>query len=148
MALIIDELLHLPEKLLYPSSRTYTDEAKHENKGVLSIPVDILNTPKDYVFFFDVPGLSKADIQVTVEDENTLVVRSNGKRKREDEEEKGCRYIRLERKVSPKFLRKFRLPVDSNISAISAKCENGVLLVTVEKLPPPPAPKKMEVAIS
>ncbi|KAL5724163.1 hypothetical protein ACHQM5_007457 [Ranunculus cassubicifolius] len=122
MALIVDELLHLPEKLLYPFSRAYTDETKHENKGVLSIPVDILNTPKDCV---------------TVEDENTLVVRSNGKRKREDGEEEGCRYIRLERKVSPKFQRKFRLPVDSNTSAISAKCENGVLIVTVEKLPPP-----------
>ncbi|KAF5179132.1 17.4 kDa class III heat shock protein, partial [Thalictrum thalictroides] len=87
---------------------------------------------------------------VTVEDERTLVIRSigNGKRKREDGENEGCKYIRLERKASPKFLRKFLLPEDSNVSAVSAKCESGVLTITVEKLPPPAKPKTVEVTIS
>ncbi|KAI3857878.1 hypothetical protein MKX03_004980 [Papaver bracteatum] len=137
--------------------------------------VDILDTPKEYIFHFDVPGLSKTDIQVNVaEEENAdrnraagqiLVVEnatSGGvKRKREgneggdqekeknghgDQEAEGgsassCKYIRLERRVYPKkFTRKFRLPENANVSAISAKCENGVLTVKVEKkLPPPPA---------
>lgn len=86
--------------------------------------------------------------QVTVEDEHTLVIRTSGKRKREDGEEEGCKYIRLERRAPPKFMRKFRLPENSNVSAISAKCENGVLTVTVEKLPPPPKSKTVEVTIS
>lgn len=47
-----------------------------------------------------------------------------------------------------KLLRKFKLPEDANVSAISAKCENGVLTIVVEKLPPPPKPKTVEVAIS
>ncbi|XP_042481274.1 17.4 kDa class III heat shock protein [Macadamia integrifolia] len=119
-----------------------------ESKATTSIPVDILDSPKEYIFYMDVPGLSKNDIQVTVEDEHTLVIRSNGKRKREDGEEEGCKYIRLERRASPKSMRKFRLPDNSNVSAISAKCENGVLTVIVEKLPPPPKPKTVEVAIS
>ncbi|KAI3912864.1 hypothetical protein MKW98_012806 [Papaver atlanticum] len=140
--------------------------------------VDILGTPKEYIFHFDVPGLSKTDIQVNViEEENAdrsraagqiLVVENPGsggvKRKREGDESKGgadleneknghgheevkggsassCKYIRLERRVYPKkFMRKFRLPEKSNVSAISAKCENGVLTVKVEKkLPHPPA---------
>lgn len=88
-------------------------------------------------------------MQVTVEDENTLVIKSNGKRKREDGgEEEGCKYIRLERRPPQKLLRKFRLPDNSNVSAITAKCENGVLTVAVEKLPPPPKPKTVQVAIS
>ncbi|KAI3995391.1 hypothetical protein MKX01_040507 [Papaver californicum] len=137
--------------------------------------VDILETPKDYIFHFDVPGLSKTDIQVNVIEEKNadrsrdagqiLVIEnacSGGvKRKREEggeadrEHEKknghsneemdggseSCKYIRLERRAYPKkFMRKFRLPDNSNVSAISAKCENGVLTVNVEKkLPPPPA---------
>lgn len=87
-------------------------------------------------------------IQVTVEDDNTLVIRSNGKRKRDDVEEEGCKYIRLERKAVQKLLRKFRLPGNANVAAITAKCENGVLTVVVEKLPPPPKPKPVEVSIS
>ena len=86
--------------------------------------------------------------QVTVEDENTLVVRSGGKRKRDEGEEEGCKYLRLERRAPQKLLRKFRLPKNANVSAITAKCENGVLTLVVEKLPLPPKPKTVEVAIS
>lgn len=83
-----------------------------------------------------------------MEDGNTLVIRSNGKRKREDGEEEGCKYIRLERRAPQKLLRKFRLPENSNVSAITAKCEYGVLTVTVEKHPPPPKSKTVEISIS
>ncbi|KAL4334745.1 hypothetical protein GQ457_07G031010 [Hibiscus cannabinus] len=134
------------EKLMFPS-RT-EDSRESGNKGISSIPADILDTPKEIVFYLDVPGLSKSDIQVTVEDENTLVIKSGGKRKREEAEEEGCKYIRLERKAPQKLMRKFRLPENANVSAITAKCENGVLIVVVEKLPPPPKPKTVEVAIA
>lgn len=86
--------------------------------------------------------------QVTLEDDKTMVIKNNGKRKREDGEEEVCKYLRWERKAAPKFLRKFRLPESCNTSAISARCENGVLTVTVEKPPPPPKAKTVEVAIS
>lgn len=83
-----------------------------------------------------------------MEDEKTLVIRSGGKRKREDGEEEGCKYLRLERKAPKKLLRKFKLPENAKVSAITAKCENGVLTVVVEKHPPPPKPRTVEVAIS
>lgn len=140
--------------------------------------VDILDTPKEYIFHFNVPGLSKTNIQVNLmEEENAdrnrtagqiLVIENAGsggvKRKREgneggDRENKkngqeeveggttsSCKYIRLERRVYPKkFMRKFRLPENANVSAISAKCENGVLTVKVEKKLPPPPPRKPTV---
>ncbi|XP_077236464.1 HSP20-like chaperones superfamily protein [Tasmannia lanceolata] len=147
LASAVNHLLHFPEeieKLVLPS----LSQENHATKGLTSIPVDILETSKEYVFYFDVPGLSKTYIQVTVEDDNILVIKSSGKRKRGDGEDEGCKYIRLERKASPKFLRKFKLPENCNSSAISAKCENGVLSVTVEKLPPPPKGKTVEVAVS
>ncbi|KAG9459808.1 hypothetical protein H6P81_004316 [Aristolochia fimbriata] len=148
MASSVSHLFHLPEtveKMLFSASNP---RDSRETRGLSSVPVDILDAPKEYVFYFDVPGFAKSDIQVTVEDENTLVVRSNAKRKREDGEDEGCKYLRLERKASPKFVRKFRLPENSNLSAISAKCEDGVLTVTVEKLPPPPKAKTVQVTVS
>ncbi|XVE51804.1 hypothetical protein DITRI_Ditri02bG0070700 [Diplodiscus trichospermus] len=134
------------DKFMFPSRNQ--DVHENGNKGFSSIPADILDTPKEFIFYLDVPGLSKSDIQVTVEDENTLVIKSGGKRKREEVEEEGCKYIRLERKPPQKLIRKFRLPENANVSAITAKCENGVLTVVVEKLPPPPKPKTVEVAIA
>lgn len=76
------------------------------------------------------------------------MIRSNGKRKREEGEEEGCKYIRLERRSAQKLLRKFKLPDNADVSSITAKCENGVLTVAVEKLPPPPKSKTVQVAIS
>ncbi|KAF8689820.1 hypothetical protein HU200_041451 [Digitaria exilis] len=106
-------------------------------------PVDIVETPGEYAFLIDVPGLSKSDIQVTLEEEDRVLVmkggNNNGKRKRDEEEEgEGCRYIRLERRAAPRsFVRKFRLPEDADTGGIAARCENGVLTVTVKKQPPP-----------
>ncbi|KAL3839211.1 hypothetical protein ACJIZ3_023802 [Penstemon smallii] len=142
------ELLHFPEFLL---SSSRPNDSNHHHRGgaaaaAVTVPADILDTDKEYIFYMDVPGLSKSDIQVTVEDENTLVIKSNGKRKREDGEEEGCKYIRLERRPPQKLMRKFRLPENCNASAITAKCENGVLTVVVEKLPPPP-PKTKTVEV-
>ncbi|XP_031091412.1 17.4 kDa class III heat shock protein [Ipomoea triloba] len=141
------QLLNIPEVLERMVSE-YRAPDGGESRGVGSIPADILDAPKEYVFYLDVPGLSKSDIQVGVEDERTLVIKSNGKRKREDGEEEGCKYLRLERKAPQKLARKFRLPENCNVSAITAKCENGVLTVVVEKHPPPPKSMTIEVAIS
>ena len=61
----VNNLFNLPEtmeKIMFPSHTHDTQEAR----GVSSIPVDILDTPKEYIFFMDVPGLSKSEIQVRI----------------------------------------------------------------------------------
>jgi len=85
---------------------------------------------------------------VTVEEDNTLVIRSNGKRQHEDGGEEDCNCIGLERRAPQKLMRKFRLPENCNVSSITTKCENGVFTVTIEKLPPPPKSNTVEVAIA
>lgn len=64
LATAVDHLLSLPETLgkIIPSSHA---EEKSETRRVSSPPVDILETTKEYTFFFDVPGLSKSEIQVS-----------------------------------------------------------------------------------
>lgn len=56
------ELLNFPEaleKIIHSTSR-HSDGSR----GGATFPADILDTPKEYVFYLDVPGLSKSEIQV------------------------------------------------------------------------------------
>ena len=60
----VNHLFSFPENfeklMFHPRSSDHTTNEIRSN----SIPVDILDAPKDYVFYMDVPGLSKSDIQV------------------------------------------------------------------------------------
>lgn len=88
-------------------------------------------------------------VQVLIENENVLTMRV--KRKSDEEEEDGVddtKYIRMER--SPvKLMRKFTLPSDAKADSITANCVDGVLTVTVPKVPPPEPekPKTIQIAV-
>ncbi|WCJ32683.1 17.9 kDa class II heat shock protein [Euphorbia peplus] len=114
-------------------TRTYVRDAK----AMATTPADVKEYPNSYVFIIDMPGLKSGDIKVQVEDDNVLLI--SGERKREEEKE-GAKYVRMERRIG-KFMRKFVLPENANTDAVSAVCQDGVLTVTVQKLPPP-EPKK------
>ncbi|RVW52449.1 17.9 kDa class II heat shock protein [Vitis vinifera] len=121
------------DKSLNAPTRTYVRDAK----AMAATPADVKEYPNAYAFIIDMPGLKSGDIKVQVEDDNVLMI--SGERKREEEKE-GAKYVRMERRVG-KFMRKFVLPENANTDKISAVCQDGVLTVTVEKLPPP-EPKK------
>ncbi|XP_042507603.1 17.9 kDa class II heat shock protein-like [Macadamia integrifolia] len=129
------------EKSSNAPTRTYVRDAK----AMASTPVDIKEFPNSYVFIIDMPGLKSGDIKVQVEDDNVLLI--SGERKREEEKD-GAKYVMMERRVG-KFMRKFVLPENANTDAISAICQDGVLTVTVQKLPPPEPkkPRTIEVKI-
>ncbi|RZC77246.1 hypothetical protein C5167_001410 [Papaver somniferum] len=125
---------HDIEKSVNTPSKKYVRDAK----AMASTPADIKEYPDSYVFVLDMPGLKSEEISVQVEDNNVLVV--TGMRQREDEKEKEVKYVRMERRIG-KFMRKFILPENANLDTISAVCVDGVLTITVQKLPPP-EPKK------
>ncbi|XP_059645220.1 17.9 kDa class II heat shock protein-like [Cornus florida] len=128
------------------SSNTPTRTYVRDAKAMATTPADVKEYPNSFVFVVDMPGLKSGDIKVQVEDDNLLLI--SGERKREEEEE-GAKYVRMERRVG-KFMRKFVLPENANTDAISAVCQDGVLTVTVQKLPPPEPkkPKTIEVKIA
>ena len=130
------------EKLLSAPTRTYV----RDTKAMASTPADIKEYPNSYVFVIDMPGLKSGDIKVQVENDNVLSI--SGERKREEKEDPDARYVRMERRVG-KFMRKFTLPDNADFDKISAVCQDGVLTVTVPKLPPPEPkkPKTIEVKI-
>jgi HSP20 family molecular chaperone IbpA len=74
-------------------------------------------------------GLTKDEVKVTVEDGNTLQI--TGERNKEGVD-KSDKWHRVERSQS-KFLRRFRLPDNTNVDGVKAKVTNGVLTVTVPK---------------
>ena len=122
-------------------TRSYVRDAK----AMAATPADVKEYPKTYAFVIDMPGLKSGDIKVQVEDDNVLVISAE---RRRDEEDKDAKYLRMERRVG-KLMRKFVLPENANTDAISAVCQDGVLTVTVEKLPPPEPkkPKTIEVKV-
>ncbi|MED6192133.1 hypothetical protein PIB30_007307 [Stylosanthes scabra] len=111
-------------------SRAYVRDAK----AMAATPADVVEYPNRYVFVVDMPGIKASEIKVQVENENVLVV--SGERKREQQQDDGVKYLSMERRVG-KFMRKFSIPDNANKDKISALCQDGVLSVTVEKLPPP-----------
>ncbi|KAJ8564449.1 hypothetical protein K7X08_000909 [Anisodus acutangulus] len=139
---IMDTAANDSDKPMNAPSRDYVRDAK----AMAATPADVKEYPNSYVFIMDMPGLKSGDIKVQVEEDNVLLI--SGERKREEEKD-GVKYIRMERRVG-KFMRKFTLPENANTDAISAVCQDGVLTVTVEKLPPPEPkkPKTIEVKIA
>ncbi|KAL8522286.1 hypothetical protein ACS0TY_012426 [Phlomoides rotata] len=119
-------------------SKAYIRDAR----AMAATPADVKEYPNSYVFIVDMPGIAAGDIKVQIEDDNVLVV--SAERRREKEE--GVKFLRMERRMG-KFMRKFPLPENANFDAISAVCRDGVLVVTVQKLPPPESkrPKTIEV---
>lgn len=143
---ILEDVLELPEeqeKTRNNPSRAYVRDAK----AMAATPADVMEYPNSYVFIVDMPGIKASEIKVQIESENVLVV--SGERKRDPKEKDnkdGVKYVRMERRFG-KFMRKFVLPDNANVDKISALCQDGVLTVTVEKVPPP-QPKTIQVQVA
>lgn len=92
--------------------------------------VDIVEENDRFVLTADVPGVDPAQIEVSM-DAGILSV--SGERHSETREETGG-LKRVER-ISGKFYRRFTLPKSADAEGISAKCNNGILEVTIPKQP-------------
>jgi HSP20 family protein len=91
-------------------------------------PVDIQETEEAYRLTAELPGLTKEDINITLENN---VLRLSGERKFEKDARKES-YHRIERTYGA-FSRSFALPHQVNSEKVAASFENGVLTLTVPK---------------
>ncbi|CAK9135705.1 unnamed protein product [Ilex paraguariensis] len=112
----------------FPSSTTLSDlpSSARETSAFANTRIDWKETPEA-----DLPGLKKEEVKVEVEEGRVLQI--SGERNKELEE-KNDKWHRVERS-SGKFLRRFRVPENVKVDQIKASMENGVLAVTVPKLP-------------
>ncbi|KAJ7961333.1 Class I heat shock protein [Quillaja saponaria] len=105
--------------------------SNNEISNFANTRIDWKETPEAHVFKADLPALKKEEVKVEVEDGRVLQI--SGERSVE-KEDKNDKWHRVER-GSGKFLRRFRLPENAKIDEVKASLENGVLTVTVPKVP-------------
>lgn len=92
--------------------------------------IDLSETEDTYLLKVDLPGLTKEDISVSVNNHQLVI---SGERKGETREE-GENYLRVERSHGS-FYRSIPLPEQAKPDEVSAKFENGVLKVHIPKTP-------------
>jgi len=90
--------------------------------------IDVSETNKEYRVTAELPGLTKDDIDVSLQ-EGVLTIR--GEKKEEDKEERGG-HVRVERSYGS-FARRIPLPSEVNECGIEADFKNGVLSVHLPK---------------
>ncbi len=91
-------------------------------------PVDVRETEDAFIVTAELPGLSREDIQITLEND---ILRVSGERKFE-RDEKPENYHRIERSYGA-FTRAFPLPSQVDAERVQAAFESGVLTITVPK---------------
>jgi HSP20 family protein len=103
--------------------------------------VDVAEDPENYLIKVEIPEVKRQDVKVDVQD-GVLCI--HGER-RQEKEEKGRKYHRIERSYGT-FTRSFSLPDDVDATKIEAEFHDGMLHV---KLPKSEAtkPKAIEVQV-
>lgn len=92
--------------------------------------VDIFEEKDRYVLRADVPGVNPDDINVSMDNG---ILNLSGERRAESRSEDASAQ-RLER-VAGRFFRHFSLPESTDAEGITARCSNGILEVSIPKLP-------------
>jgi HSP20 family protein len=95
---------------------------------------------KQIVLSFELPGFSKDDINISLED-NELVVSAEHK---EAKENKDAKWLRKEISTG-RYVRRLSLPESINTNKISAESNNGILTVSIPKVPKEETVKKIAV---
>ena len=94
--------------------------------------VDVSESDEAYTVRADLPGIEEKDIQISLE-EGVLSIQ--GKLESEQEEErKGLRYVE---RAKGAFHRAIELPAELDETKVTASYRQGVLTVTLPKLPAP-----------
>lgn len=109
-------------------SRTRADEEEGMTVSTWSPAVDIFETADSIVMKAELPGVSRANIDIQVRD-NTLTLKGERRFEREVKEEN---YLRIERSYGA-FQRAFSLPTVIQQDKIRAVFKDGVLEVTLPK---------------
>jgi len=104
------------------------DRSSRDNHRTWVPAVDIFEEKDRFVVRADLPGVNPDDIEVNME--NGVLTVSGERNNEERSEFQGV--SRIER-VSGRFLRRFTLPETADADAIKARCQNGILEISIPK---------------
>ncbi|MGA2297419.1 MAG: Hsp20/alpha crystallin family protein [FCB group bacterium] len=105
--------------------------------------VDITEDEKNLYVHAELPGMSKEQVKVSVDEERTLTIKGEKTKELKTENKND---LKLERSYGS-FSRSFLLPENINIEKIDAKYQDGVLELVLQKIEPE-KPKVIDVAIN
>ncbi|CAA7055699.1 unnamed protein product [Microthlaspi erraticum] len=121
----------------------------HEWSGSTAL-IDWMESPNAHIFKINVPGYSKEDIKVQIEEGNVLSIR--GERLKEEKEGKeNLVWHVAEREAfsgTGEFLRRIELPENVKVDQVKAHVENGLLTVVVPKDTSPKSSKTRTINIT
>jgi HSP20 family protein len=109
-------------------SRTFGEEGELWSVDRISPSLDLAETDNVLEVRMDIPGMEAKDIDIEV---NANVLTVSGERK-EEREEKGKTYHRVERRVGA-FSRAVTLPCPVKEDAVDAQYKNGILTIKLPK---------------
>lgn len=94
--------------------------------------INVKEFPNEFLVEMAVPGMTKEDFQVHVNDKDQLVV-SVEKKQESSDDEKSAKYLRREFNYT-RFEQTLLLPENVDREAITAKAKHGVLKIKLPKL--------------
>lgn len=112
------------------------------NAGMWIPPVDLAETAEKITIKAEIPGIDPKEVNISIQ-ENILLIKGE---KKEEQEEKGKNYYRMERRYGS-FSRSIDLPASVDTNKITAECKNGVLEITLQKKEEI-KPKQIQVKVS
>lgn len=137
--------------LVYPTLRGLDDFAddlfsslgpSSKRKSNRWLPaLDIVETEAGYDVHMDVPGVPIENIEITL-DEGVLKI--EGKREAVHKDKNDGRFYRRFERTFGSFARTLQLPVKAESEDITARVNNGVLVISIKK-PEEIKPKRIEV---
>lgn len=113
--------------------------------GQMLPATDITETDDAYEVVAELPGISKEDIKVSIKD-GVLTINAEREQKQEEKDKKASgRVIRQERHYG-KYVRSLRLGGDIKEAEIQAAFDNGVLKLTLPKVPDT-EPRRLDIKL-
>ncbi len=101
--------------------------------------LDIFHTPEDFIFLVDLPGVRQGDVQLEINERNTLILKARNSF--EQQSQPVFRQARLGH-----YYRAFELGDNIDREKVTAKMEHGVLEVRVAKKEQA-KPRKIEIQV-
>lgn len=101
-----------------------------EKANATAPAINVVESDKDYKVEVAVPGMTKEDFNIHLDDENELVISMEKKVENEDKENK--KYLRREFSYT-KFQQSLYLPDNVDKEKITANVANGVLTIELPK---------------
>jgi HSP20 family protein len=114
--------------------------SRHQQGESWSPPIDVYETERSFVVTAELPGVSRDQVELAVED-SRLTIR--GRREAHAATGGAVHYHQVERGHGA-FARTFEFTAPIDADRVTADLNDGVLTISIPKVPPPPA-RKIEV---